>query len=137
MKAAILPVMALLVVAPAIAFAHHSFAMFNRDQTMSVTGMVKDYEWANPHVWIHVMVSDEKGVPREWGFEMQSIAQDSRAGWRPDSVKPGDKITVEFHPLKDGTRGGQLASAVLANGARLGPPPADGFLSQKPGDGGI
>lgn len=137
MKAAILPVMALLVVAPAIAFAHHSFAMFNRDQTMSVTGMVKDYEWANPHVWIHVVVSDEKGVPREWGFEMQSIAQDSRAGWRPDSVKPGDKITVEFHPLKDGTRGGQLASAVLANGTRLGPPPADGFLSQKAGDGGI
>lgn len=137
MKAAILPVMALLVVAPPIAFAHHSFAMFNRDQTMSVTGMVKDYEWANPHVWIHVMVSDEKGVPREWGFEMQSIAQDSRAGWRPDSVKPGDKITIEFHPLKDGTRGGQLASAVLANGTRLGPPPADGFLSQKAGDGGI
>lgn len=137
MKAAVVPVMGLLVVAPATALAHHSFAMFNRDQTMSVNGMVKDYEWANPHVWIHVMVTDEKGVPREWGFEMQSIAQDSRAGWRPDSVKPGDKITVEFHPLKDGTRGGQLASAVLANGTRLGPPPADGFLSQKAGDGGI
>ena len=137
MKAAVVPLLALMVVAPATAFAHHSFAMFNRDQTMSVTGTVRDYEWANPHVWIHVMVSDEKGVPREWGFEMQSIAQDSRAGWRPDSVKPGDKITVEFHPLKDGTRGGQLASAVLANGTRLGPPPADGFLSQKAGDGGI
>lgn len=137
MKAAVVALMAVMVGVPASAFAHHSFAMFNRDQTMSVTGMVKDYEWSNPHVWIHVMVTDAKGVPREWGFEMQSIAQDSRAGWRPDSVKPGDKITVEFHPLKDGTRGGQLASAVLANGTRLGPPPADGFLSQKPGDGGI
>jgi len=137
MKAAVAALMAALVAVPATAFAHHSFAMFNRDQTMSVTGMVKNYEWSNPHVWIHLMVTDEKGVPREWGFEMQSIAQDSRAGWRPDSVKPGDRITVEFHPLKDGTRGGQLASAVLANGTRLGPPPADGFLSQKPGDGGI
>lgn len=137
MKAAVAPLIILLVAAPATGLAHHSFAMFNRDQTMSVSGSVKDYEWANPHVWIHVMVTDEKGVPREWGFEMQSIAQDSRAGWRPDSVKPGDKITVEFHPLKDGTRGGQLASAVLANGTRLGPPPADGFLSQKAGDGGI
>jgi hypothetical protein len=133
----VVPLMALLLMAPSAGFAHHSFAMFNRDQTISVTGMVKDYEWSNPHVWIHVMVTDEKGVPREWGFEMQSIAQDSRAGWRPDSVRPGDKITVEFHPLKDGTRGGQLASAVLANGTRLGPPPADGFLSQKAGDGGI
>jgi len=137
MKATVAALMAVLVAVPATAFAHHSFAMFNRDQTMSVTGTVKDYEWSNPHVWIHLMVSDEKGVPREWGFEMQSIAQDSRAGWRPDSVKPGDKITIAFHPLKDGSRGGQLASAVLANGTRLGPPPADGFLSQKPGDGGI
>lgn len=126
-----------LAAAPVPVFAHHSFAMFNRDQFGSVTGVVKDYEWANPHVWIHVMATDEKGVPREWGFEMQSIAQDSRAGWRPDTVKPGDKVTIEFHPLKDGTRGGQLTSAILANGTRLGPPPPDGFLSVKPGDGGI
>jgi len=129
--------LAVLATPPATVSAHHSFAMFNRDQLGTVTGVVKDYEWANPHVWIHLMVADEKGVPREWGFEMQSIAQDSRAGWRPDSVKPGDKLTVEYHPLKDGTRGGQLASAILANGTRLGPPPADGFLSVKPGDGGI
>jgi Family of unknown function (DUF6152) len=122
---------------PGAAAAHHSFAMFNRDQLTSITGVVKDYEWSNPHVWIHVIANDDKGVPREWGFEMQSIAQDSRAGWRPDSVKAGDKVTVEFHPLKDGSRGGQLTSAVLANGTRLGPPPPDGFLSQKPGDGGI
>jgi uncharacterized protein DUF6152 len=122
---------------PGAASAHHSFAMFNRDQLTSITGVVKDYEWSNPHVWIHLMVTDDKGVAREWGFEMQSIAQDSRAGWRPDSVKPGDKVTIEFHPLKDGSRGGQLTSAVLANGTRLGPPPPDGFLSVKPGDGGI
>jgi hypothetical protein len=132
-----LVLLAVALVAPMPAAAHHSFAMFNRDRFGSVTGVVKDYEWANPHVWIHVMVMDEKGIAREWGFEMQSIAQDSRAGWRPDSVKPGDKVTIEYHPLKDGTRGGQLTSAILATGARLGPPPPDGFLSVKPGDGGI
>src|SRR5579864_7463089 len=92
------------------ALAHHSFSMFDREKIATVTGVVKDYEWANPHVWIHLMVMDQNGTPREWGFEMQSIAQDSRAGWRPDSVKPGDKVTIEFHPLKDGTRGGQLTS---------------------------
>jgi len=119
------------------AFAHHSFAMFERNKSITVTGVVKDYEWGNPHVWIRLMVMDGSGTPREWGFEMQSIAQDTRAGWRPDSVKPGDKVSIEFHPLKDGTRGGQLTSAVLANGKRLGPPPADGFLSVTPGDGGI
>jgi len=126
---------ALCIAAPALA--HHSFAMFNRDKAATVTGVVKEYEWTNPHVWVHVMAPDEAGTPREWSFEMQSVAQDTRAGWRPDSVKPGDKISVEFHPLKDGTRGGQLMSAVLANGKRLGPPPADGFLSVNPGDGGI
>ena len=137
MKARLVLLIAALAAAPMPVLAHHSFAMFNRDQFGSVTGVVKDYEWANPHVWIHVMVTDDKGVPREWGFEMQSIAQDSRAGWRPDSVKPGDKVTIAYHPLKDGTRGGQLTSAILANGMRLGPPPPDGFLSVKPGDGGI
>jgi len=119
------------------AFAHHSFAMFDRNKTASVTGTVKEYEWTNPHVWIHITAPDEKGAMREWGFEMQSIAQDTRAGWRVDTVKPGDKITIEFHPLKDGSRGGQLTAAVLANGKRLGPPPPDGFLSVTPGDGGI
>ncbi len=104
---------------------------------MSVTGTVSEYEWTNPHVWIHVKAPDAQGKMVEWGFEMQSIAQDSRAGWRADTVKPGDKITIEYHPLKDGTRGGQLTSAVLANGTRLGPPPPDGFLSKTPGDGGI
>jgi len=84
-----------------------------------------------------VMVADANGKAFEWSFEMQSVAQDTRAGWRADSVKPGDKISVEFHPLKDGTRGGQLMSALLADGKRLGPPPPDGFLSVTPGDGGI
>ena len=125
----------LLVAAPA--FAHHSFAMFNREKADNITGTVKEYEWTNPHVWIHISVPDEQGVAREWSFEMQSFQQDSRAGWRAESVKTGDKITIEYHPLKDGSRGGQLTSAVLANGTRLGPPPPDGFLSVKPGDGGI
>ena len=128
---------AALVSIAAPALAHHSFAMFAREKYASVTGTVSEYEWTNPHVWIHVKAPDEGGKMVEWGFEMQSIAQDSRAGWRADTVKPGDKITIEYHPLKDGSRGGQLTSAVLSNGTRLGPPPPDGFLSVKPGDGGI
>ena len=119
------------------ALAHHSFAMFDREKAISVSGVVKEYEWTNPHAWVHVMVADAGGKAVEWSFEMQSIAQDTRAGWRADSVKPGDKISVEFHPLKDGTRGGQLMAATLADGKRLGPPPPDGFLSVTPGDGGI
>ena len=106
------------------ALAHHSFAMFDRQKVVDITGTVKEYEWTNPHVWIHVMAADESGTAREWGFEMQAIAQDAAAGWRSDSVKPGDKISIEYHPLKDGSRGGQLMSATLANGQHLGPPAA-------------
>jgi hypothetical protein len=134
-KSCALAAVALCMAAPA--FAHHSFAMFAREKFANVSGVVKEYEWTNPHVWIHIMVPNGAGRDMEWSFEMQSIAQDTRAGWRSDSVKPGDKITIEYHPLKDGSRGGQLTAAVLANGKRLGPPPPDGFLSVTPGDGGI
>jgi len=111
---------ALAIATPAVA--HHSFAMFDASKNLTMTGVVKEFEWTNPHVWIHVVVPDEKGVAREWGFEMQAIAQDMAGGWRPDSVKAGDKVSIEFHPLKDGTRGGQLVSAILADGKKLGGP---------------
>jgi len=119
-KAILLAGIAVIIAAPA--FAHHSFAMFDRSKVVNVTGTVREYEWTNPHVWIHINAPDEKGTMREWGFEMQAIAQDYAAGWRADSVKPGDKISIEFHPLKDGARGGQLMSADLSSGKHLGPP---------------
>jgi hypothetical protein len=111
---------ALLLAAPASA--HHSFAMFDREKSVTMTGIVKEFEWTNPHVWIHVMVADASGKPVEWSFEMQAIATNAALGWRADSVKPGDKVSVDFHPLKDGSRGGQLVAATLADGKRLGGP---------------
>jgi hypothetical protein len=112
--------MAVSIAAPAVA--HHSFAMFDREKSVTMTGIVKEFEWTNPHVWIHMMVADSTGKPVEWSFEMQAIAQDMAGGWRPDSVKPGDQVSIDFHPLKDGSRGGQLVAATLANGKRLGGP---------------
>jgi hypothetical protein len=121
-SAVILAGAALCIATPVLA--HHSFAMFDRDKAVNMTGTVKEYEWTNSHVWIHLLVPDADGTAKEWSFEMQSVAQDSAAGWRPDSVKPGDKISIEYHPLKDGSRGGQLMSATLADGKHLGPPAA-------------
>src|SRR4051812_47536731 len=105
------------------ALAHHSFAMFEREKYASVAGTVKEYEWTNPHVWIHVTAPDAQGKMVEWGFEMQSIAQDTRAGWRADTVKPGDKIKIEYHPLNDGSPGYMLTHAHIANDSRLASPP--------------
>ena len=119
-KAILLAGIAVIVAAPA--FAHHSFAMFDRSKVVNITGTVREYEWTNPHVWIHMSVPDQTGKAPVWSFEMQAIQADMAGGWRSDSVKPGDKVSIEFHPLKDGSRGGQLVSATLANGQHLGGP---------------
>jgi hypothetical protein len=119
-KFAALTALALCVAGPALA--HHSFAMFDRDKSITMSGTVTEFEWTNPHVWIHMSAPDQGGKPVVWSFEMQAIQADMGLGWRSDSVKPGDKVSIEFHPLKDGSRGGQLVSAVLANGTKLGGP---------------
>ena len=102
------------------ALAHHSFAMFDAEKTLTMTGTVKEFEWTNPHVWLRVIVADDKGMPRQWALEMGAPGQQARVGWHPDSVKPGDSVTVTIHPLKDGSRGGQFMRAVLPNGQTLG-----------------
>ncbi|HMI96005.1 MAG TPA: DUF6152 family protein [Micropepsaceae bacterium] len=102
------------------ALAHHSFAMFDPDKLIIQTGIVKEFEWTNPHVWIHIMAPDASGKQVEWSFEMQAVAQATTGGWRSDSVRPGDKVSIEFHPLKDGSRGGELVAATLPDGKRLG-----------------
>jgi hypothetical protein len=101
------------------ALAHHSFAMFDKDKTVKISGTLKEFEWTNPHAWLHV-VTNEGGKQVEWSFEMGSVGQVAAQGWKADIVKPGDKITIEGHPLKDGSRGGQYRIATLADGRTLG-----------------
>ena len=116
------------VAAPALA--HHSFSMFDKDKNVKITGTLKEFEWTNPHAWLHV-TTVENGKPVEWSFEMGSVGQVAAQGWKADIVKPGDKITVEGHPLKDGSRGGQYRIATLPDGRTLGnagPPPAGNNL---------
>ena len=120
MKVQLFALSAALALSAGTAVAHHSFAMFDPEKTITVSGVVKEFEWTNPHVWLHVMAADAAGKPVEWSFEMQATAQASSGGWRPDTVKPGDKVMVEFHPLRDGSRGGELLAAVVPDGRRLG-----------------
>jgi hypothetical protein len=102
------------------AAAHHSFAMFDQQKVVTLTGTVKNFEWVNPHSWIYLMVADDTGAAKEWAIEMASPAQTSRIGWKADSVKPGDNVTIEINPLKDGTRGGTILSLTLPDGKKLG-----------------
>ena len=103
------------------AFAHHSFAMFDAEKTVTVSGTVKEVEWTNPHVWLRVMVPNQaSGKAEQWGFEMGPPAQQIRRGWEPDSLKAGDAVTLDMHPLKDGSRGGQVVTATLPDGRKVG-----------------
>jgi hypothetical protein len=99
------------------ASAHHSFAMFDKEKVVTVSGTLKSFEWTNPHCWLHVTAVDPAtGKNVEWAFEMGSVPQIAAQGWKADSVKAGDKITVTAHPLKDGSHGGQYESAKFADG---------------------
>ena len=103
------------------ALAHHSFSMFDAEKTVTLNGTVKELEWTNPHCWLRVMVEDPMTHQlKQWSIEMASTGQQSRIGWTPTIVKPGDKVAVEINPLRDGTRGGTMLLITLADGTKLG-----------------
>lgn len=111
--------MLLAVTAPAMA--HHSFAMFASDKTVTLTGTVKEFEWTNPHSWLHITVTNDSGASEEWAFEMGSPSMMAARGWKADSVRVGDKVTVTAHPLKDAaSHGGSEMAVRLPSGAVLG-----------------
>jgi len=99
--------------------AHHSHAMYDPNVRMTVEATVKEYIWANPHVWVYVEIPDENGRAVEWILESGAPASLARTGWTPESMKAGDKVTVTFGPLKDGTSGGLLGAVVLADGSTV------------------
>jgi hypothetical protein len=98
------------------AAAHHSFSMFDQTKVVTLKGTVRDFEWANPHTWIRIMVNDESGKPMLWAIEGSSPARLRTIGLHANSMKPGDIVTVSFNPMKDGTRGGRFVQAVLSDG---------------------
>ncbi len=101
--------------------AHHSSAMFDQQQSVTLSGIVKQYQWSNPHCWIQVTVNDKTG-PAEWSVEMGSPSQLFRAGWRPTILHAGEAIVVVVHPMRDGSKGGLFVSATHADGTPIDRP---------------
>jgi len=99
--------------------AHHSFAMFDHSRMEALSGTVTELEWRNPHCWLHLTVADEAGNALIWSFEMGSIGQLVRDGWAEDTVDTGDAVEIRFHPLKDGSNGGQLRFVRLPGGETM------------------
>jgi len=101
------------------ATAHHSFAMYDRGKLITIEGVVKEFQWANPHVWIEVLVPNAKGAQDEWSVECTSVNFMTRHGFTRHTLKPGDKISITLTPLKDGSLGGSFKSVKSLNGAPL------------------
>jgi len=101
------------------AMAHHSFSMYDQSTVVEYKGVVKEYLWTNPHCWIKVVITDEHGQQQVWGFVMNSPSGLIRYGWRPDTVAPGDSITIYANPRKDNSTEGFLQDATLQDGRRM------------------
>jgi hypothetical protein len=102
------------------AASHHSFAMFEAKKEITISGSVKNFQWTNPHSWLQLMVPGAAGQPAaEYSIEMGSPNTISRQGWRKTTFKPGDRVTVTIHPMRDGSPGGAFVSAKDSSGKEL------------------
>ena len=118
----VLRLIAGVLVAPVLcttADAHHSFSMFDRDRTTVIAGVVKEFQWTNPHTWIQLTVTGADGKQTEWSLEGGSPGILGRNGWKRTSLKAGERITVEIYPLKSGEPGGSFIEITRADGSKL------------------
>jgi hypothetical protein len=109
-----------------IASAHHSFAMFDAQKVLLLRGTLVKFSYLNPHSWISVLGTVDGGdPPLRWDIEATSPSSLNQMGIHFDTLKPGDKLTIAFHPLRDGRAGGSLVFVVTPDGEAHGAKPSD------------
>jgi hypothetical protein len=101
--------------------AHHSGAMFEPEKVITLEGTVKEFEYTNPHSWLYVTVRDAQGAETVWGFESEGPSALMRAGIKANALQPGDKVTVQTRPLRDGRPAGAWVSVTKTDGTVLNP----------------
>jgi hypothetical protein len=99
------------------AVAHHSTAMFDFTRTVTLEGTIKDFQWTNPHTWTTLTVAGK--AAGDYGLEGMSPNYLAREGWSKRTLKAGDKVKMEVHPLKDGRKGGFMVSVTLPDGTTM------------------
>lgn len=101
-----------LLLGPVAALAHHSFsAEFDVGKPVTLVGTVKDFEWTNPHAWLHMEVVDAQGVKQEWAVEFLGVNALIRSGMTPKTVKPGDELTITGYAARNGSNTANASSA--------------------------
>jgi hypothetical protein len=108
--------------------AHHSFAMFDSENQILLKGKVTEFQWQNPHIYIHLEAPDPKGQMREWTIECANPGILNRLGWKFNMIKKGDQISAVVAPYRHGEAGALLKQVKIAdgrifgNGTPAGPP---------------
>jgi len=92
------------------ATAHHSFALSDVNKSITLEGTVKQFDWTNPHSWIHLIVLGTNNQPEEWLVELPAAASLARDGWNKNYLKLGERMSVRINPLNSGMKGGSLQS---------------------------
>ena len=102
-------------------FAHHSYAMFDANRTLTVDGTLAKLEWTNPHVfvWVYVPNAQAPSGYDLYAFENGSTNVLMRRGWSKSALSAGEKLKVEYWPLRDGRKGGHLKTLTRADGTSL------------------
>jgi hypothetical protein len=106
--------MALGIASPAVS--HHSHAMFDHAKQVSVSGTVTEFVYRNPHAFLYVDVKGENGETVNYWVELSNLTNMILRGIGRTTFKPGDKVTVNLHPLKDGRPGGSYVTIAAADG---------------------
>jgi hypothetical protein len=104
--------------------AHHSPVVFDQTKEVELRGVVTEFTWANPHSWIHLDVPTAEGGVERWSVEMNPPTFLVRGGWRSNTIKPGDRVTVIVNPLRTDEKAGKYVSITLPDGRVLGEQPA-------------
>lgn len=110
--------------------AHHSGIAYDRNADVELTGTIREFQYTNPHSWLFVQAVDKTGQTVDWGFEAEGPSSLLRAGIKVSLLKPGEKITVKGHPLRDGRPAAILVSVTKADGSVLS---SDAALRRGPG----
>ena len=107
------------VAASASVLAHHSHANYMTDEFTQLSGTITEVAWTNPHVWLYMEIGDDSGAAQRWSIEGGSPAALMRGGWRPDSLKPGDNVSVRCHLVRDGSAGCLMGFVTSINGTAM------------------
>src|SRR6266480_2569485 len=120
MVIALLSIAAIAVAAVPVA-AHHSGAMFDSNKTITLEGVVKEFQYTNPHSWLLVDVKGKDGKVTTWGFEAEGPSTLKRAGIRPSDFAPGTKLKITGRPMRDGSPAAAWVDAIRSDGKRFDP----------------